>query len=123
MQDDKGETIGFGLTMPNLAKALQKAKGRLFPFGFIHLMLAQRVNDSGNLSLIGIKEEWRRRGIHSIIFSEIGNSFLKLGYDHFLVNPMLEDNHNVLSLWTEFDCSIYKRRRTFFKEIQNGSSS
>lgn len=117
VQDEHGETIGFGVTMPNMAKAMKKANGRLFPFGFVHLLLAQIINDSADLTLIGVKEEWRKRGVHSIIFSEIGDTFLKLGYDHFNVNPMLEDNQNVLTLWKEFDYKVHKRRRTYFKEI------
>ncbi|MBK8563808.1 MAG: GTP cyclohydrolase [Saprospiraceae bacterium] len=117
VQDEHGETIGFGITMPNLAKAMQKAKGRLFPFGFLHLLLAQRYNDSADLTLIGVKEAWRKRGVHSIIFTELGNTFLKLGYSYFNVNPMLEGNQNVLTLWNEFEYRIHKRRRTYFKEI------
>lgn len=117
VQDEHGETIGFGITMPNLAKAMQKAKGRLFPFGFLHLLLAQRYNDSADLTLIGVKEAWRKRGVHSIIFTELGNTFLKLGYSYFNVNPMLEGNQNVLTLWNEFEYLIQKRRRTYFKEI------
>ncbi|MBI1223943.1 MAG: hypothetical protein GC192_01785 [Bacteroidetes bacterium] len=109
--------VGFGLTMPNMAKAMQKANGKLFPFGFFHLLRAQYSNDSGDLTLIGVKEEWRKKGIHSLIFTEIGDSFTKLGYQYFNVNPMLEDNQNVLTLWKEFDHKIHKRRRTFYKNL------
>lgn len=110
--------VGFGLTMPNMAKAMQKANGRLFPFGFIHLLLAQYSSNSGDLTLIGVKEEWRKKGIHSLIFSELGQSFIKLGYQNFNVNPMLEDNLNVLTLWKDFDHRVHKRRRTYFKNIR-----
>ncbi|MCC6727093.1 MAG: hypothetical protein IT258_21500 [Saprospiraceae bacterium] len=117
VQDEQGETIGFGITMPNLAKAMQKANGKLLPFGFLHLLLAQRFNTCADLTLIGVKEEWRKRGVHSIIFSEFGHTFLGLGYDHFNVNPMLEDNQNVLTLWKEFDYRIHKRRRTYYRDL------
>ena len=109
--------VGFGLTMPNIAKAMQKANGKLFPFGFLHLLLAQYFNDSGDLTLIGVKEEWRKKGVHSLIFSEFGKDFVKRGYKYFNVNPMLEDNQNVLSLWKEFDHKVYKRRMTFYKDL------
>lgn len=109
--------IGFGLTMPNMAKALQKAKGNLLPFGFVHLLLAQFFNNSGDLTLIGVEENWRKKGIHSVIFKEIGETFLKLGYTFFNINPMLEDNQNVLTLWKEFDHHINKKRQTYFKDL------
>ncbi len=115
---ESGEPIGFGVTMPNLSRAMQKANGSLWPLGFVHLLLAQYFNDSGDVTLIGVKEEWRRRGVHSIIFNELGNTFLGLGYTHFNVNPMLEHNQNVLSLWQEFDHKVHKRRRTVFKGLR-----
>jgi hypothetical protein len=117
VQDSNGETIGFGVTMPNMAKAMKKANGSLFPFGFLYLLLAQKFNDSADLTLIGVKEEWRKRGVHSVIFKALGDAFLSLGYDHFNVNPMLENNQNVLTLWGEFEYRIHKRRRTYFKEL------
>ncbi len=109
--------VGFGLTMPNMGKAMQKANGKLFPFGFIHLLLAQHSNDSGDLTLIGVKEAWRNKGIHSLIFAELGNIFIRQGYQFFNVNPMLEDNQNVLTLWKEFDHKVHKRRRAFYKNL------
>ncbi|MCU0348781.1 MAG: hypothetical protein MUC59_17710 [Saprospiraceae bacterium] len=117
VEDEQGETVGFGITMPNMAKAMQRANGSLLPFGFVHLLLAQYFTDNGDLTLIGVKEEWRKRGVHSIIFTEIGNTFLQMGYKYFNVNPMLEHNQNVLTLWKEFDHQVHKRRRTYFKNI------
>jgi hypothetical protein len=117
VEDENNETIGFGVTMPSMAKAMQRANGNLFPFGFIHLLLAQYLSDSGDLTLIGVKEEWRKRGVHSVIFTALGDTFLKLGYTHFNVNPMLENNQNVLTLWKEFEHWVHKRRRTYFKDI------
>ena len=109
--------IGFGLTMPNMSKAMRKANGRLWPFGFVHLMLAQYFSGTGDLTLIGVKEEWRKKGVHSVIFSDIGQTFVKLGYSHFNVNPMLENNQNVLALWKDFEHAVSKRRRTFYKDL------
>ncbi|MEY3368397.1 MAG: hypothetical protein RI973_1552 [Bacteroidota bacterium] len=113
--DDKGQPIGFGVSLPSFAKALQKAKGRLFPFGFIHLLKARWRNDTAELALIGVREEWRQKGVHSIVFAETGDAFEKAGISRILGNPMLEFNNNVLSLWKEFDPAIHRRRRTYRK--------
>lgn len=109
--------VGFGLTMPNMSKAMQKANGSLWPFGFLHLLKAQISNDLGDLTLIGVKEEWRNKGVHGIIFNEIGNIFINMGITHFNVNPMLEHNQNVLQLWKEYEHRIHKRRRTYSKNL------
>jgi hypothetical protein len=117
VEAENGETVGFGVTMPNMAKAMQRANGKLFPFGFVHLLLAQYLSDTGDLTLIGVKEAWRKRGVHSIIFTALGGTFLKMGYTHFNVNPMLENNQNVLTIWKEFEHREHKRRRTYFKSL------
>jgi hypothetical protein len=109
--------VGFGLTMPNMSKAMRKANGSIWPFGFAHLLKAQYFNDTGDLTLIGVKEEWRKKGVHGIIFNEIGNIFIKMGITHFNINPMLEHNQNVLQLWKEFEHRIHKRRRTYAKDL------
>ncbi|MBI5914529.1 MAG: hypothetical protein HY842_04070 [Bacteroidetes bacterium] len=111
------EPIGFGLTMPSMSRAMQHANGHLFPFGIFHLMKARIWNDWGDLSLLGVKEAWRKRGVHGVIFNEIGNTFIQKGIKHIRINPMLENNQNVLTLWKEFDHRVYKRRRTFSKKI------
>ena len=115
--DEAGEAIGFGVAMPSLSKALQKASGKLFPFGFLHLKAALRKNDTANLSLIGVKEEWRKRGAHGVVFANIGQAFVREGVSRVQINPMLEFNIHVLGLWKEFEHEIYKRRRTFKKAL------
>src|SRR5512137_488497 len=43
--NEKNEMIAFGVTLPSLSRALQKSRGRLFPFGFITLLRALKKND------------------------------------------------------------------------------
>jgi len=109
--------IGFGVSMPSLSRAMQKANGRLFPFGIFYLLHARRHSDTGELALIGVREEWRKKGVHGIIFNETGRAFIRAGMFRIQVNPMLESNSNVLSLWKEFNPKIYKRRRTYMKKL------
>ncbi len=115
--DGDDRPIGFGVTMPSLSEALRKAGGKLFPTGLFHLALAKRWNDTAELALIGVREEWRKRGVHALIFSETGNALVRSGIRTVRVNPMLETNTNVLSLWKDFDHEVYKRRMTFRKSL------
>lgn len=113
--DKEGKPIGFGVSMPSVSKAMQKARGKLFPFGLFHLLWSRRFSDTIELALIGVKKEWRSKGIHGLIFYETEKKIEKAGIRKIKINPMLEFNTNVLSLWKDYDHHIYKRRRTYRK--------
>ena len=74
--DANDKLISFAITMPSYSKALQKANGKLFPFGWWHFY-RQAKNDRANFYLIGIHPEYQRRGVTAIIFKEIYEIFKK----------------------------------------------
>ncbi|HAY3551400.1 GNAT family N-acetyltransferase [Elizabethkingia meningoseptica] len=113
--DDK--LISFAITMPSYSKALQKANGKLFPFGWWHFLQAGKKNDRANFYLIGIHPEYQRRGVTAIIFKEIYDIFKKKGVKFLETNPELEENKNIQLLWQDYDPVNHKRRRTYSKEL------
>lgn len=115
--DNTGKLVSFAITMPSYSIALQKAKGKLFPFGWWHFLQAGKKNDRANFYLIGIHPEYQRRGVTSIIFKEIYETFKKKGVRYLETNPELEENKNIQLLWQDYDPINHKRRRTYSKEI------
>ncbi len=115
--NENDETVGFGICMPSISKALQKANGRLFPFGFIHIIRALYFNDHIDLFLIGIKEEYQRKGAPAIIIDTLANTFINNGIKHVTNGPALEENEAVLNLWREFDLEPKVRRSCFMKKF------
>ncbi len=115
----EGRVVGFAITMPSFTKAFQKAKGRLFPFGFIHILRALKKNDTADMYLIGVLPEYQKFGVTAIIFRDLIKAFMKRGIKTALTNQMLESNQNVLTQFNEFqaDSEIYKRRRCYKKSI------
>lgn len=113
--DDK--LISFAITMPSYSKALQKANGKLFPFGWWHFLQGGKKNDRANFYLIGIHPEYQRRGVTAIIFKEIYDIFKKKGVKFLETNPELEENKNIQLLWQDYDPVNHKRRRTYSKEL------
>ena len=111
--DEHNELVSFAVTMPSYSKALQKAKGKLFPFGWWHFMQAQKKNDRANFYLIGIHPEYQRRGVTAIIFKEIFVRFNNMGIDFAETNPELEENKSVQVLWQDYNPVNHKRRRTY----------
>lgn len=115
--DENEKLVAFAVTMPSYSKALQKAKGKLFPFGWWHFLQAGKKNDRANFYLIGIHPEYQRRGVTSIIFKEIFVRFNKMGIIFAETNPELEENKSVQVLWQDYNPTNHKRRRTFSLEI------
>jgi GNAT superfamily N-acetyltransferase len=110
--------VGFGITLPNLSKALQKAKGSFLPFGFIPLLKAlyskPKVVD---LYLMGVLPEYRNKGVNALLFNDLIPLYQKLGVEYAETNPELETNNAVQAQWNYFKCEHHKTRRAFIKQL------
>jgi GNAT superfamily N-acetyltransferase len=114
------KVIGAGLTIPSLTKALQKChKGRLWPFGWWHLMRAIKFHKTNivDLLLVGVLPEYRRKGANALLFSDLIPRYVKYGFEWGESHVEMETNVNVQSQWEIFDTTIHKRRRCYKKEI------
>ncbi|MRM83737.1 N-acetyltransferase [Riemerella anatipestifer] len=117
ISDEHNDLIAFAITMPSYSRALQKAKGKLLPFGWWHFLQASKKNDRANFYLIGIRPDYQRRGVTSIIFEEIYKVFKKKGVRFLETNPELEENKNIQLLWQDYNPVNHKRRRTYSLDI------
>lgn len=117
IEDGDGELCAFAITMPSYSKALQKAKGRFLPFGWYHLLKAQKKNDTVEFVLIGVHPKYQRKGVTSIIFKEMFETFKKHNIKYLETNPELEDNQSVQALWRDYNPLVHKKRKTFKKNI------
>lgn len=115
--DENDNLIAFAITMPSYSKALQKAKGSLFPFGWWHLLQASKKNDTAAFYLIGIDPAYQGKGVTAIVFSEMFNVFSKYGIKHLETNPELAENKNIQTLWKDYNPVNHKRRKTYKKPI------
>ena len=113
--DASDKIIGFGISMPSLSKAMQKAKGRLFPFGFIHILRALRKNDTVDLYLTGVLPEWHNKGVHSLYYSEMNKTYIRHNIKIAIANPQLENNIHALATWKNYEKEFYIRRRCYKK--------
>lgn len=110
--------VGFAITLPNLSQALKKGKGRLFPFGFIHLLKALYTNPKVvDLYLIGVLPEYQHKGINALVFNDLIPVYNKVGAIYAESNPELETNNAVQSQWTYFNIEHHKTRRAYSKQL------
>ena len=117
---DGDEMIGFGVTFPSFSRALQKTRdGRLFPFGWWHLLKTRRTHntDTVDLLLIGVLPEYRTKGANALIFDDLIHQFQRYGFVWADAMPMMERNEKVLAQWQYLDSHIHRRHRCFRKNL------
>jgi len=115
--NEKDEMIGFMITFPNLSKAFQKAKGKLFPIGWYHILKALKKHEVIDFYLAGIKKKYRGIGVDLLMVIEIVKTAMKKGFKYAESNPELEDNKKVHAQWKYYNPTQHKRRRIYKKKI------
>jgi GNAT superfamily N-acetyltransferase len=115
--DQQGKLVGIGITIPSLSKAMQRCGGKLFPFGFIHLLRAIKKNDTIDMYLVAIKPELQNTGIAAMIMDSVYKEAVKRGYKYGESNPELEYNDKVQAMWKFYPRRQHRRRRVFIKHL------
>lgn len=116
--DANHKLVAFAIVMPSFSKALQKANGKLLPFGWFHLLRAKKNAKDVIFYLIGILPEYQNKGLTAIIFDHYRQIFEEKGIENCIRTPELEDNYAIRQLWKSFNPIVHKRRRTYRKNIQ-----
>ena len=117
--DSNDNLVAFAIVMPSFSKALQKAKGKLFPTGVFHLLKAKKHSKDVIFYLIGIHPDYQNKGVTAIIFNEYYKVFQERGIVNCIRTPELEDNVAIRQMWKSFDPVTHKRRRTYRKELKS----
>jgi hypothetical protein len=118
--NENDKLVGFGITFPSFSRALQKTRdGRLFPFGWWHLLkiLKWHKTDTVDLLLIGVLPEYRAKGANGLIFDDLIRQYQAYGFSYAETGPMMETNEGVLSHWQYLDSVIHRRHRCFKKKL------
>ena len=117
--DKDDNLVGFGVLLPSLAKAFQKARGFIFPFGWWHLIKALKWNDTKTteMLLVAVKPEYQGKGAVALIFADVIPTHNQLGFKYSESNPELEDNTKMQAQWDYFERENHKRRRAYMKKL------
>lgn len=116
--DSDGKLVALGISMPSLSRALQKSKGKLFPFGWWPLLQAIRgKSDVVDLLLVAVKPEYQSRGVNALIFADLIPQYIKNGYKFAESNLELEGNESVQKQWEYFERRQHRRRRAYRKKL------
>ena len=120
IEDKEGNLLGVAVTMGSLSKALQKAKGSLFPFGWLHVLKSLKIKheDTVEMLLIAVKPEYQGKGVNALMFCDLIPIYNQMGFKWAETGPQLETNHKELNQWGALNPHISKRRRCYRKALK-----
>ena len=116
-EDGSLEPIAFLLAMPDYNVAVAATKGRLLPFGWLKFLLAQKKIRTLRVLTLGIKREYRMRGINAVIFESGLRASLKRGLTGVEVSWLLEDNDMIIRALKLWGGRPYKTYRMYERAI------
>lgn len=112
-----GEVIGFIIAIPNMAEGIRKAKGRMFPFGFLHILAARKKSKILDLYMGAIKESYRGKGVDVLLGYSLLDTCSKTGIEFMDSHHELENNTQIRAEMERAKGEIYKRFRIYQKEL------
>lgn len=116
--DEKNEIIGFGLAMPSMNQAIKRAKARLLPFGWYHILRAPFAKaEVLDLYLVGVIPRMQNKGMTALLMNSMAATARKNGIKYAETGPELETNRQVQALWKNYEARQHKRRRCFIKSL------
>lgn len=119
IREEDDAVVGFGISLPNLSQAMRKAKGHLFPIGWIYLLQALKTKPKVvDLYLTGVLPEYQSKGVNALLFNDLIPAYQNCGTLYAESNPELETNSAVQAQWDYFKREHHKSRRAFIKEIK-----
>ena len=116
--DENGKLAAFGITMPSLNKALKKINGKLFPFGFILILLEMKKSKNLDLYLTAVRTDLQNKGVNALLINQIARVCIENKIQWVETNRELETNEKIQSQWKIFDARLHKRRRCYIKKLK-----
>lgn len=116
LQDENGEVVAFGISFPSISKALQKAKGSMFPFGWIHFLKAIKNYTVLDLMINGAAPKWQHSGVSSVYHCIMAKKYRDCGAKWAIANPQIETN-TAVNVWSKYENELYMRRRCYVKSL------
>lgn len=121
VENEQDEVVAIGICMGSLSYALQKAKGKLFPFGWWHLLKTLKFKSGRSeyldMLLVGVVPEYQGKGVNALLFADLIPIGMEMGFKWGETHLQLEDNNKSQDQWAYLDCEIHKKRKCYIKAL------
>lgn len=118
VKDNKGDLAGFILGIPDMSRGIQRAKGKLWPFGFLYMLAAAKRTKQLNMMLGAVREDFRGTGAHVVLGKALIESAKRGGFEILDSHLVLESNQVMCSEYRNFGGEVYKRFRVYEKHLE-----
>lgn len=117
--NEKNEIVGVGVGMPDISKAIKKCNGKLFPFGWFHILRALKAKktEAFDLLLIAVRPDYQGKGVNALIFMKQLPFFIKYDIQRVETTSIMESNTLNQDNFKYFSPKQHKRRRAYYKDI------
>lgn len=116
--DQSNNVISFVVAMPDYAKGVKKARGRLFPFGWFHIFRSMKKSEQIVLLLGAIEKSMRNKGLDALMGLSLINSARNLGFKYIDSHLIMAKNYKMRREMERLDgAKLYKKYRIFQKDI------
>jgi hypothetical protein len=115
MKEDKA--IGFIISYPDVAAAIQKCRGRLWPFGWVLIMRERKRTKWVTLNGVGILPEYQGMGANTILYAELGRTLKQFGFEYGDYVQVAEVNMQSLGDATTMGFPMYKTHRVYRRAL------
>lgn len=116
LADENDKMVGISFCLPSLSDGFKKAKGKLFPFGWYHILHALKERKVVDMFLTGVLPKYANSGIHAIYHKELNERFYEMGFSDALTSQQLENNP-ACRIWQKYDAELVFRRRCYKKDL------
>lgn len=117
LMDEDNEVAGFGVALPSISMALRKAKGRLFPFGWIYMLKALKDYETLDLMINGAAPKWQNTGVSAVYHGILAQKYQACGAKWAISNPQIDTN-SAVNVWDRYEHEFWLRRRCYIKKIK-----
>lgn len=118
LTNENNEILAFVIAMPNINEGVKKAKGRLFPLGWLHIFKAMKTSKRLVLLLGAVKNEMQNKGLDAVLAVRLLSSALKLGFTEMDSHLIMRDNIKMRSIIERIEgYKMYKGYSIYYKEL------
>jgi len=112
------DVVGFLFAFHDVSAAMQRAKGKLFPFGLIDILLNIRRTDNVAVNGMGILPEYQGHGGNALLYYAMGNTLLEFKqFTHVEMTQVAETTEQMRADLKNLNGVEYKNNRVYRKKL------
>ena len=112
------DIVGFLFAFPDVSAALQRAKGRLFPFGLVDLLLEMKRAKTVSGNGMGVLPEFQGTGGNALLYYEMGKTMLDFKqFEHIEMTQVAETTRQMRADLKNLNGVEYKNHRVYRGEV------